>query len=87
MMRHKAFVGRPYWFRSVNESLETIREQAEAFINVIGAENVVSVAEHATSGLFSVVVWYRIEAAAPNQPLQQPGHAIDGSSSFSAAPA
>ena len=75
MMRHKAFVGRPYWFRSVNESLETIREQAEAFINVIGAENVVSVAEHATSGLYSVVVWYRVEAATPNQPPQQPGRA------------
>jgi hypothetical protein len=39
---------------------ERIREQAQAFINEIGAENVVSVAEHAMSfGPFSVVVWYR----------------------------
>ena len=69
LMRHKAFVGAPYWFRTVNDSLERIRGQAEEFINLIGAENVVSVAEHARGGHFSVVVWYRVEAAAPNPPL------------------
>jgi hypothetical protein len=61
-MRHKAFVGPTfYWnFRSLNANREVIREQAEAFINLIGAENVVSVAEHAMSiGPFSVAVWYR----------------------------
>ena len=38
---------------------ERIREQAEAFINEIGVENMVSVSEHAsTLGPFSVVVWW-----------------------------
>jgi len=46
---------------------EKIRQQAEEFINGIngiGAENVVSVTEHAPMlGPFSVVVWWRREAA------------------------
>jgi hypothetical protein len=73
IMRHKAFVGPPsFWnFRPANENFEKIREQAEAFINAIGAENVVSVTELAPSyAPFSVVVWYRVDAAEPNQPLQ-----------------
>ncbi|MGH7970446.1 MAG: hypothetical protein ACREIC_17110, partial [Limisphaerales bacterium] len=38
---------------------EKVRERAEAFINDIGVDNVVSVAEHApTFGPFSVVVWW-----------------------------
>ena len=38
---------------------EKIRDQAEAFINEIGAESVVSVSEHtSTFGPFSVVVWW-----------------------------
>ena len=38
---------------------ETIRQRAEAFINEIGVDNVVSVTEHApTMGPFSVVVWW-----------------------------
>jgi hypothetical protein len=46
---------------------EKIRQQAEEFINGIngiGAENVVSVTEHAPLlGPFSVVVWWQREAA------------------------
>jgi len=51
IMRHKAFVGPPsFWnFRPANENFEKIREQAEAFINAIGAENIVSVTELAPS--------------------------------------
>jgi hypothetical protein len=67
LMRHKAFVGPTmYWnARPLNENRERIRDQAEAFINEIGAENVVSVTEHAmTMGPFSVVVWYRAAEAA-----------------------
>jgi hypothetical protein len=38
---------------------ERIRERAEAFINEIGIQSVVSVSEHAsTLGPFSVVVWW-----------------------------
>jgi hypothetical protein len=62
VMQHRAFVGPTLYFnfRGLRANRETIREQAEAFINEIGAENVVSVAEHAMDwGPFSVVVWYR----------------------------
>lgn len=39
-----------------------IRQRAEAFINEIGVENVVSVSEHAsTLGPFSIVVWWKRE--------------------------
>src|SRR5437016_2603934 len=64
-LRHKTFVGPTFYFQggSLNENREVIRSQAEAFVNRIGSENVVSVAEHAMSwGPFSVVVWYRAEA-------------------------
>jgi len=38
---------------------EKIRQRAEAFINEIGVEKVISVSEHAsTLGPFSVVVWW-----------------------------
>jgi hypothetical protein len=44
-------------FREGNR--ERIRQRAEALINEIGVENVVSVTEHAsTLGPFSVVVWW-----------------------------
>jgi len=40
-------------------SRERIRQRAEAFINEIGVESVISVSEHAsTLGPFSVVVWW-----------------------------
>jgi len=43
---------------------ERIRQRAEAFINEIGVENVVSVTENApTVGPFSVVVWWYREFA------------------------
>jgi hypothetical protein len=64
MMRHKAFVGPTFYFnsRGLNANREGIRAQAEAFMNEVGAENIVSVAEHAmTFGPFSVVVWYQVD--------------------------
>ena len=64
VMRHKAFVGPAVYFsfRGLNANRERIREQAGAFINEIGADNVASITEHAmTLGPFSVVVWYRTE--------------------------
>jgi hypothetical protein len=67
VVRHKTFVGKTcYWnFRGLNWNRERIREQAGAFIDEIGAERVVSVAEHAmTLGPFSVVVWYRADEGA-----------------------
>jgi hypothetical protein len=70
VMKHKTFVGPTfYWTGSLAANRERIRDQAQEFINRIGADKIVSVAEHAmTIGPFSVVVWYRDEAAAPNQP-------------------
>lgn len=58
--------GQPIWSwknahtrRLTAQRREKIREQAEAFINEIGVERVVSVTEHAPSlGPFSVVVWW-----------------------------
>jgi hypothetical protein len=65
-MQHKAFVESkvyPIWCTNASErrerNRERIRQQAEAFINEIGVENIVSVTEHApTLGPFSVVVWW-----------------------------
>lgn len=63
-IRHKTFVGPTIywnWTWSLNENREKIREKAEAYINEIGVENVLSVTEHAmTLGPFSVVVWHRV---------------------------
>lgn len=61
LMKHKAFVGRMiYWRGTLRPNRERIRQEAEDFINQMGADKVVSVAEHAmTLGPFSVVVWYR----------------------------
>jgi len=51
-------------------SRERIRYRAEAFINEIGVDNVVSVAEHApTFGSFSVVVWWYREYADIDTPV------------------
>ena len=66
-MRHSAFIEPrvyPIWCwnaRTLRErSHGKIRERAEAFINEIGADSVISVTEHAPIfGPFSVVVWYR----------------------------
>jgi hypothetical protein len=60
-VRHKTFVG-PGIVARLHASRERIRANAEAFINEIGVDTVLSVTEHAmTLGPFSVVVWYRIE--------------------------
>jgi hypothetical protein len=55
-IRHKTFATQNFlkW--------ETVRDQAEAFINEIGVENVVSVAESSSAlGSSNVVVWYRTD--------------------------
>ncbi len=67
MMRHSVFVEPkvyPIWCWNAHtrraRSREKLRARAEAFINEIGADTVVSVAEHAPLlGAFTVVVWYR----------------------------
>ena len=67
ILRHRTFVGPAvYWnFRPLNQNRERIRAQAEAFVDEIGAENVVSVVEHAAFlGGFTVVVWYQAPSAA-----------------------
>ena len=66
-IQHKSFVESkvyPIWCTNAHQrrerNREKIRQQAEAFIETIGADHVVSVNEHApTLGPFSVVVWYR----------------------------
>jgi hypothetical protein len=61
-MRHRTFIGPTFYTagKSLNENREVIRAQAQAFVNAVGVDNVVSVCEHAmTLGPFSVVVWYR----------------------------
>jgi hypothetical protein len=66
-VRHKTFVG-PVIVARLHTSRERIRENAEAFVNEIGADNVLSIAEHAmTLGPFSVVVWYRVEESNANR--------------------
>ena len=65
-MHHKAFVESkvyPIWCTNAREgrerNRERIRQRAEAFINEIGVDNIVSVTENApTLGPFSVVVWW-----------------------------
>ena len=67
LIRHNVFTEStvyPIWSWNAHSrrerKRESIRQRAEEFINDIGADNVVSVTEHATSlGPFSVVVWYR----------------------------
>jgi hypothetical protein len=49
---------------------ERIRRQAESFINETGAENIVSVTEHApTLGPFSIVVWWHHELPDTDTPV------------------
>ncbi len=62
-LKHKVFEIDPrsrfYW--SVGAALrdfDSVRHRAEAFAGEIGAENVVSIVEHAMPR-FTVVVWYR----------------------------
>ena len=68
-LRHKTFVGPTVYLQgaTLNENREAIRARAEAFVNAVGAANIVSVCEHAmTFGPFSVVVWYRDQSLAPD---------------------
>jgi hypothetical protein len=60
------------WNASIHRerSRERIRQKAEAFINEIGVDKVVSVAEHApTIGRFSIVVWWYRQAAETDTPV------------------
>lgn len=67
-VRHKTFVGPVIVAGRLHASRERIRGNAEAFINEIGVDNVLSVAEHAmTLGPFSVVVWYRVDESNAEQ--------------------
>jgi hypothetical protein len=78
-VRHRTFVGPTIYSAggSLNENREVIRAQAQAFVNTVGGENVVSVCEHAmTFGPFSVVVWYRgAEGAVDEEPVVQVSNA------------
>lgn len=50
--------------------LKKIRQQAEAFINEIAPEELVSIAEHApTFGLFSIAVWWLQEVPDADTPV------------------
>ena len=72
-LRHKTFVGPTVYLQgaTLNENREAIRARAEAFVNAVGAANIVSVCEHAmTFGPFSVVVWYREEQGAKVKPAR-----------------
>ena len=90
VMHHKAFVFPPncnLTFRSHHEKREHLRADAEAFINQIGAEKVVSVVEIDTSfAPHEVVVWYRAEASEPGASEEdRPGN--DASSGLGGKPA
>jgi hypothetical protein len=63
VMRHRTFQSgrRVYWgLRDAGRSREQLHQQAEDFINTIGADKVVSVTGEV--GFFGVTVWYREEA-------------------------
>ena len=70
-IQHKVFVESnvyPIWCRNSRQGRERNRErtrqEAEAFINEIGTDNLVSVTENApTFGPFSVVLWWYRELA------------------------
>ncbi len=78
-LRHKTFVGPTLYLQgvSLNENREAIRALAQAFIRDLGAENVVSICEHAmTFGPFTVVVWYRSWAASEEPAVAQVTNAM-----------
>ncbi|MDG3007398.1 hypothetical protein [Paludisphaera mucosa] len=59
-MKHKTLQSAMRWKWNVVQNMEGpegARAQAEAFINSVGAEKVVSIAED--SRFFTVTVWYR----------------------------
>jgi hypothetical protein len=68
----------PFWaliFPQADEERkrERMRGQAEAFINETGAENIISVTEHApTLGPFSIVVWWHHEVPNSDTPVIRP---------------
>jgi hypothetical protein len=79
-LRHKTFVGPTFYLQgvSLNDNREAIRALAQAFVCTLGAENVVSICEHAmTFGPFSVVVWYRAGAVESDEaPVVQVNNAM-----------
>lgn len=73
LLKHKTFRKGPwlgfYWTeRSLSQGREKIREQAENYINEMGAEKVVSVTEEILREVLMVTVWYREEADSNSQP-------------------
>ncbi len=75
LLKHKTFRAGPkfgfYWTeRSLWRSRERIREQAEDYINAMGAEKVVSVTEEILREFLMVTVWYREEADSKNRPSE-----------------
>ena len=76
-IHHKVFmesVAYPVWTWNASarreRSHEKTRQLAEAFINEIGVDNVLSVTECApTLGRFSVVVWWSREFEATDTPV------------------
>lgn len=72
VMKHKTFRAGPalgiFWTeRGLFRSREGLREEAESFINAMGAENVVSLTEEVLREVLMVTVWYREEAGGKSQ--------------------
>ena len=73
-LKHKSFQPDPlplfYWgTKTTIRVCEAVRRQAEDFAAEVGAENIVSIVEHAF-GHLTVVVWYREEPAARPKPVR-----------------
>jgi len=77
VVQHKVFVesvAYPVWGWHASahreQSRERTRQRAEAFVNEIGIDHVVSLIEHApTVGRFSVVVWWHQEITDTETPV------------------
>jgi hypothetical protein len=62
-IHHRTFGGRAMSFALTQQAYrDDVRREAQDFVNSeIGADNVISIIEHAGSfQVFSVVVWYRV---------------------------
>ena len=73
VLKHKTFRAGPafglFWTgQGLFRSREQLREQAEGFANLAGAENVVSVTEEILREVLMVTVWYREETDGNAQP-------------------
>ena len=65
---HKTFISPPLdlrVFKPWPDIDEELRQEAEAFINEVGADRVLSVTERTTNeNRFVIVVWYRVDGPA-----------------------